>query len=154
MREWIWISFLLIAAIQDFRRKQVDIWVYLLFGTLGVMWVGYRLVWRGETYQFFDHITSCSLGFGLLGISMLSQGEIGYGDGCFFLVSGILLGFWENLLLLLWGSLCCGLFCLILTVRDGVKRRKRENCSVPFLPFVALPGLCMMAGHMGRFGVL
>lgn len=154
MREWLWIGFLMTAAIQDFRKKQVDIWVYLVFGALGAVWVGYRMIWYGEMYQFFDHATSCSLGFGLLGVSMMSRGEIGCGDGCFFLVSGILLGFWENLLLLLWGSLCCGLFCLVLIAGDMVRQKKACRRSVPFLPFVALPGLLMTAGHMGFLGIM
>ncbi|MCD8083844.1 MAG: prepilin peptidase [Clostridiales bacterium] len=139
----VFVCFLLAASGQDLCKKCVDIRIYQIFALLSVLLALGRQLMLGETYHVLEHVTGMSLGVGLLGLGMLSGG-IGSGDGYFFLVSGMMLGFRENLTLLCAGILLCGLFCMGYLiwglVRKGINVRK---CSVPFLPFVVIPGLWM-----------
>lgn len=138
----LFLCFLLAAAWQDLRRRQVDICLYLIFGiSAGMLGLG-RWLALGETYDILGHMAGSALGAALLGAGLASRGGIGMGDGCFFLVSGLMLGFWENLALLCYSTLCCGVFCLgylvWCRVRAGEHVGKR---TVPFLPFAVLPGI-------------
>ena len=104
--------FLLAAAGQDIRKKQVDMWIYLVFGCAaagllvfhmlgGGIWLdGMRGISEteltteaGSGWQYLtDALTGGTLGLGLLGIGMVSSGSVGSGDGLFFFISGLLLG--------------------------------------------------------------
>ena len=135
----LFLGYLLAAAIQDFREKQVKIWVFVLFGFLGLITAGKNLGWQ-------EHLKSSCLGLGLLGLGKVSRWEIGAGDGLFFLISGYLLSFWENMMMRCGGVMLCGLYAMIRFVWHRMHRGNRigkEN--VPFLPFVAVWGVCVTA---------
>lgn len=147
----LFLCFLLAAAWQDFRNRQVDVCIFVVFGTAAVVSGAVQWLILGENYSVPGHMAGSALGGALLVAAMASRGGIGTGDGCFFLVSGLMLGFWENLALLCYSTLCCGLFCLGYFVwcrtQKGVNVGKR---TVPFLPFAVLPGIwlvfCRMTG--------
>lgn len=145
MERWLFAGFLLLAAAQDLKKKQVDIWIYLLFGGAALaIGIGRELT-GGDACPWLEHLSGAGLGMGLLAVSAVSRGGIGTGDGCFFLVSGLFLGFWENLMMLCYGTLLCGVFCLgywiwcrFHMIADVRKR------VVPFLPFVVPPGIWLV----------
>lgn len=148
----IFLCFVLLAAGQDLKRKQVDVCIYLVFGIAAMGSVCIQLA-AGETYNLLEHVAAASIGVGLLGLGMLSGGSIGTGDGCFFLVSGLMLGFWENLAMLCYGTLLCGVFCLIYFWwgrMHGWKNIGKQ--TIPFLPFAALPGIWLAV--CGTGGIL
>ena len=119
-------GFTALAAGQDLRKKQVDINLYWIFGMIA----GAVLVFR------------------MLGLGKVSRGSIGAGDGCYFLISGLLLGFWRNLAVLFYGTLCCGLFCLVYFVWGNFKKKDNlRKQTVPFLPFAAVPVFWMIIGE-------
>lgn len=154
METGLFACFLALAAGQDMRRKQVDVWVYLLFGGLAAVSgaAGYWLL--GETYGCLEHAAALLPGALLLGARAVTRGAVGGGDGCFFLVSGLLLGFWENVMLLCYGILFCGIFSLVYVVWG--KLRGRGNVgkeTVPFLPFVALPGIWLVVQRLADMGL-
>ena len=62
----LFLGYLLAAAIQDFREKQVKIWVFVLFGFLGLITAGKNLGWQ-------EHLKSSCLGLGLLGLGKVSR---------------------------------------------------------------------------------
>ncbi len=144
MQKIVFLCFVLVAAAQDLRQKRVNIMIYAGFGAAALVLAIFHMVSGRELYSWLDFGASIFLGLGLLGIAALSKGAIGTGDGCFFAVSGLLLGFWENLALICYGILSCGLFCLgyyvLGYVRGGANPGKR---TVPFLPFVVLPAFCI-----------
>ena len=140
-------SFLALAAGQDLRRKQVDLWVYLLFGAaaliLGIGGPG------GGDWGWAEHLAAAGLGGILLGIGAVSGGGIGAGDGLFFAVSGLYVGFWENMMMLCYGTMLCGLFCLGYYVWCLAGRAQdRRHDRIPFLPFVVLPGIWVLLQGM------
>ncbi len=146
----LFLCFLLAAAWQDLRSGQVDICIYLIFGAAaGIMGIHRWLVLE-ESYGLLGHMAGSALGGGLLAVGIASRGGIGTGDGCFFLVSGLMLGFWENLALLCYSTLCCGIFCLGYFVWCRIKNGEHVGKrTVPFLPFTVLPGIWLVLRGLG-----
>lgn len=138
----IFLLFLLVAAGRDLKKKSVEIWIYIIFGIWALLDMGYRWVVMGQQIDCGNLFSSLCLGFGLLGCGILWRDAVGLGDGCFFLVSGLLLGFWENLALLCYGMLLCSLYCLGYLIWNQVYyRRNVRKDTVPFLPFLVPVGI-------------
>lgn len=138
---WIFLLYLMIAAGQDLRKKSVGLWVFAGFGGLALLSLGYQWLIAGGQVAWGSIFSSICLGLGLIGCGLLWHRAIGIGDGCFFLVSGLMIGFWENLALLCYGMLLCSLYCLVLAVWNQViHRRNMRRYTVPFLPFLVPVG--------------
>lgn len=127
--------FLLCASWQDWRRKMIPVWLYVAAGVSGLLC---RLLFS-EELMVVELFSGASVGLGLLGISVMTEGAVGDGDGWFFVVTGILLGFWKNLALLFYGLLaCCTGSCFLIVWRyvwgEGTGSvRKYQFAFVPFL---------------------
>ncbi|MDO4267121.1 MAG: A24 family peptidase [Eubacteriales bacterium] len=147
---WVFLCFLLCASGQDLRKKAVDVRIYKLFGMISTVMALRQSVFPGGWQKTGDCLMGAAVGMVLLMISKASQNSIGAGDGWFFAVSGTLLGFWGNFLLLCSGIFCCGVFCLGYFVygkcRNGEDVR---SCTVPFLPFLAAPGIWLVLRELG-----
>lgn len=140
--EWVFLMYLVIAAAQDLRRKSVELWVYAGFGIWALLSIGYQWLTESGSVVWVDLFSGVCLGLGLIGCGLLWKRAIGVGDGCFFLVSGLMLGFWENLALLCYGMLLCCIYCLGLAVWNQVLyHRDMRRHTVPFLPFLVPVGV-------------
>lgn len=62
----------------------------------------------------FYLMTGMSVGIALLLYSLVTHESIGYGDGCLFVMTGLFLGIWENLVLLLLASVLAGIGSAVL----------------------------------------
>ena len=147
MERWLFGVFLLTAAVQDWIRKSVDIRIYLLFGGAALLTMLRKVLMGGIFFGsgWENRLGSISIGLGLLALGVLSHGRIGTGDGCFFIVSGLLLGFWENFLLLSYGTLLCGLYSLFCIVRSRFYiEETMTKRIIPFLPFLIPPGVWLL----------
>ena len=80
----------------------------------------------------FYLMTGMSVGIVLLLYSLVTHESIGYGDGCLFVMTGLFLGFWENLVLLLLASVLAGIGAAVLLFF----RKKKKKERIPFVPFV------------------
>lgn len=144
MERWVFAGFLMTAAVQDWNKKQVEVWVYQLFGGLALM-TGFCRILAGTEPGWMEMAGSFCIGLCMLGAGMVSCGGIGSGDGCFFLVSSLLLRFRENLMLLCYGTVLCGIYCLGYLVwcrwhSVGYAGKR----IVPFLPFLVPPGIWLL----------
>lgn len=145
MEYWLFAGFLLLAAAQDLRKKEVDIWIFLLFGGMALVVLLKKAAANPEQWVLSEPAGGALLGVIIVVVSVFSRGKIGAGDGCFFIVSGLMLGFWENLLLIFYGMLLCGLFSLVYLVWCRLWLEKSVGAyTIPFLPFVALPGVWLV----------
>lgn len=137
----VFAAFLLTCAWQDIRNKEIDVWLYWLFGLLAA---GVMLAFGTPAEDWMDKFESMAVGAVLLLIGKMSRGAIGAGDGWFFVVTGLLLTAGENCILLVSGlvfSGCAGLGMVVWGAVSGINMRKR---SLPFLPFLIPAGIWMV----------
>ncbi len=147
MQKWIFGVFLSVAAGQDLRKKKVDVWVYLVFGSFALSSWFYEFLSVPESKRIWEIFLKLCPGMMLLGISSISRGGIGIGDGCFFLISGLLLSVRNNLVLLCWGIMLCGMYSFGYLMWIRMKRRSFRKAGgevVPFLPFLVPFGIWMI----------
>lgn len=142
IRVGLFACFLLLAAGQDLKKKEVNVWVFAVFGILAIGVAVIECFQTGGGYDWLEHVSSASLGLGLLGAGMMTGGKIGSGDGWFFVISGIMLGFWDNFMILSYAIILSGVFCLFWFAGAQVCGTNiYGKHTVPFLPFVAIPSI-------------
>lgn len=116
-----------ICTIEDIKNRHVEVLLLLAFGILGIVLHVFRM-----RVDIWDILAGMLLGGILFVISVLSQERIGKGDALMVTISGIYLGFWENLILV-WGAMLLagivGVFMLCLRSRGK---------SLPFAPFLTI----------------
>ncbi len=120
-------ALLLICAIQDLFKKRVYVWVIGIGAVLTFVCLPFT-----EKLSVADCIGGLAVGLGTLLISKITAGKIGMGDGILLCVTGIGLGFWNNLELFgiaLFLAAILSIFLLLLRIVD----RKQ---SIPFIPFL------------------
>lgn len=151
--------YLAVAGWQDYRYRNIRISVFLGFGIAGGFLRGTALIlglqfmeaggmmvekgveaggWSLVGSALADIGAAMAVGGFLLLLSVAARKAVGQGDGWFFVVSGIYLGFWRNLALL-WGSL---LLCLltggVMLAAGLIDKDKAVNVKKLALPFLTL----------------
>lgn len=157
----IFLLFLATAAWQDLGKKSVEVRVFVVFGVAAFLWnilvIRYLAGFPGEPETIIgtrikEQMASCLVGAVLLLLAWTSHGGIGAGDGCFFLVSGLLLEPGQNFCLFLAGLFLCGLWSLGVFTRERLAGRAGSgSLTLAFLPFVAVAGIAgTAAGFIGK----
>lgn len=118
---------LLLNAWYDCRKREILIWSLLVFGLVGIIYNGSIL-----HISVRSMLGGAALGGSIILISWICQGAVGAGDGLLLCVTGIYLGFWENLELLLAALLLCAAVTAILWMSG----RAHKKTSIPFVPFL------------------
>lgn len=129
--------FLILSAWHDLRERKIPIWLFWLFGAAGIC--GLLCGWGGEESKaavWVSFLAALLPGCLLLGLTFLTEGEIGAGDGCFFLVSACYLPLATLLLLLAGGLLFCSALSLGMIVWGTVSGIRVRKIRLPFLPFL------------------
>lgn len=134
----ILLIYLIVVAIVDIYKKEIPFrfsFAYLTF------FVGLQLLF----YQsgVISIVGGIAIGIVLLGISMITRGAIGLGDGIMFVVIGSAIGFSDTLTLLTGSLMIASLVAMFLLI---FRRVGKEYCF-PFAPFV-----CFAYGGMMIFG--
>lgn len=137
MQNYILLILLIICALEDWKRREVTVTYILLFGAAGVI-----LHWLYPNCSVYSMVWGLLLGISVMGISFLSGGSIGMGDGILLAVTGIYLGGKANLELFLTGLFLAGIWSLGLVI---LKKKKRKE-KIAFMPFL----LAAYAGMMVR----
>lgn len=156
------ILFLVVAAAFDWKYREIPGWIYLLAGVEAVLWRGscltelqalwgekqVRLLLHGNTemVNLGEALGGAAIGAALLAAAKGTGSGIGTGDGLLFLVTGIYVGFWENLLLLCGSLLLCSGWGLARMFCRGIGWDRVKKETVPFLPFVVPVGLWLLMG--------
>lgn len=118
---------LFISAWIDLKREIIYVPLIVCMGIIGVI-----------CHIFLQENTIWNLMSGMLiGVILLLGGiwsgeKIGYGDGVIFIMTGIFLGFWGNMLLLVIASILAGVTCTGLLLAH--KKCKEEQ--IVFVPFI------------------
>ena len=163
-RMGVFVVFLLAAAWQDLGTKQVSAEVFWMSGAAALVCQSLSVLYLAfakdkgaveAVLPFFlnawgPYLAGVLPGAALLILSWMGCG-IGAGDGAFFLVSGLFLGFWHNLFFLSGTVLCCGVFGLGYYVWSRMKGNYAAGkTEFPLLPFAVLPGVWTALLYMAQ----
>ena len=142
MKEMLFLIFLAVAAWQDMRDKEIDAWLYVVFG--GLIWFG-KLCFDGPVELWREAVNAVP-GIALVLLSRLSGGAEGEGDGWFFVVAGVALGVRNAVALFFMSLFLCCLWCAGMAVWGWRRRISVRRKTVPFLPFVLPAVLWILRG--------
>lgn len=142
MKEMLFLIFLAAAAWQDMRDKEIDAWLYVVFG--GLIWFG-KLCFDGPVELWREAVNAVP-GIALVLLSRLSGGAVGEGDGWFFVVAGVALGVRNAVALFFMSLFLCCLWCAGMAVWGWRRRISVRRRTVPFLPFVLPAVLWILRG--------
>ena len=160
----LWIVILFVAAIQDFRERQVSVPLLLVGAGMGILGV---CLMTGEWYENWTETgidaervdllvklaemqvvrvgKAAGIGVILLILAKLTRGAIGSGDGLFFLMSACYWD-WKDLMVLFLGALAVSsVWGMILLMkrqwsRGGIHAGKTKE-TIPFLTCCLVPGV-------------
>ena len=132
IKEGVVLVFLGISTWTDLRKRQVSLIITGLFAAAGLGWMLYQGALSAEI------LLSVGPGMFFLGLSVLTGGTLGMGDGWIITALGIFLKPEELYEMLLAAVLISAAWSGILM---GIFKKKR-NTEIPFVPF-------LLAGYAG-----
>ena len=112
----------------DFRTKLIETRWLVLYGALGVL----GIILQGDMGSVGQSFLGILPGVLVLVLAWVSRESIGLGDGWLFVVTGLFLGFWQNLVLLFGSLILSGMFAVICLAL----KKKGKNDRVALAPFV------------------
>ena len=125
---------LMAAAWEDWKRKEVS--VYLLLG-MNLLAVLCAIVCNKEVS---DVLLGVGIGLGFFAVSKMTEEKIGYGDSWLILILGIYVGGKELLLVLFTASFGATIFSFVFCMLHQWNRK----FSIPFIPFLCAAFLGVM----------
>ncbi len=138
IQSYVLLGTLGVHSIEDIRQKKITISITLFSGMIGIFL--HLFFWNQSIYTM---LLGMLPGIGLLGLSRLTKGKIGMGDGLVFMLTGLYLGLSENLLLMCISFFLAGIWGILLLVVGHCGKNER----MPFVPFLFLGYILMMVGR-------
>jgi leader peptidase (prepilin peptidase)/N-methyltransferase len=120
-------SMLGISGIIDLKWKKINILLIIPFLVAGIVC---NLMY--DLLSLASIMGGIGIGIVIIGIGVISRGKIGCGDGVILIATGLFLGFFDNLLLLLSATFLAAILGAILLLIKGVNK----NYELPFIPFL------------------
>ena len=120
---------LTVCTIEDLKCRKIYIIPVILCGLAGMIM---HLFCR--EISIYNILAGMLIGLLMLLLAKLSGGAIGTGDGIVLIVTGIFLGGWKNLSLLLLALVFSAVLSLLLLLL----RKKKKTDSIPFIPCLLL----------------
>ena len=121
-------------SIEDIREHKITVTLTMFSGILAIL---LHLLFLNRS--IFEMLCGMLTGVFLLALGYLTGGKIGTGDGLVFMLTGLYLGFYDNLALFCISFFLAGAYGLFLA---AVRRCRREK-RIPLVPFLFL-GYCLM----------
>ena len=135
MERGILLGMLALYGVEDLRKKTISARYLPLFAIAGM---GLRLFL--QNLSVVSILLGMAVGLAMMGLSVLTRGSIGMGDGMLLVVSGVFLGGATNVELLFTGLFYAAVFSLGILV-FGKRKKYRE---IPFIPFLFLGYMTMV----------
>ena len=117
------LAFLGINSWKDIRTREVSLLSIGVFGIVGMV----RVCFLGNVSM--DLVWNVCMGAAVIGLSIISKGAVGMGDGLLFLSLGTVLSFEELL-----SAFCCCFWGIVVLFLSG----KGKKTEMPFVPFLML----------------
>lgn len=131
----IFLFVLLICSIKDIQKREISL-PYAIFGMLS----GVIFLFFAED-KLYDSFLAFLPGIALIGLSVLSEGRIGLGDGVLILMGGFYFGVYDILQWLFYSFLEAALFGGVLIV----SKKGNRKTEMPFVPFLFLTAVVLCA---------
>ena len=122
------LTFLGINSWKDIRAREVSLLTIVIFGIVGMV----RACFLGNVSV--DLVWSACMGVAVIGLSIISKGAVGMGDGFLLLSLGTVISFAELLSAFLLGLFFCGFWGILVLLLSG----KGKKAEMPFVPFLML----------------
>ena len=122
------LAFLGINSWKDIRTREVSLLSIVVFGIVGMV----RACFLGTVSV--DLVWNVCMGVAVIGLSIISKGAVGMGDGLLFLSLGTVLPFEELLTAFLLGLFFCCFWGIVVLCLSG----KVKKTEMPFVPFLML----------------
>lgn len=129
MQKVIVLGLLGLCSLEDVRHKRLTIVYILMFGIGGLI-----LHLFAPVCSIYSILCGMLLGIAMILVSFITRGNVGIGDGMLLLVTGVYLGGYGNLQLLMTGLLLAALWALGLLM---LKKKKGKD-EIAFAPFLLL----------------
>lgn len=123
-----------ISSWLDIKKKIVSGRILGIFAIVGAL-----LCVVLRPISILSVIGGISIGLVIIGISKITKGSIGMGDGELLCVTGLYLGFYKNLELFFGALFMAAIWGIVLLV---IKRAGKKT-EMPFVPFVAMAYILM-----------
>ena len=128
------LTVLIIEAVTDFKKKEVNIIFPILLAAAAVV-----MLFFSKDISLINAIIGIAEGLLLILISVLTKGQIGMGDGILLAACGLMLGGRDNLIMFFFACLSSAVVsALIMIIKKADKKTK-----IPFVPFM-IPGFLIM----------
>lgn len=118
--------FLAAAAYEDYKTEKISM---ILIMTGAAISIAAAVINKDNIMQILYGILT---GNAILLIGYASREAVGYGDGLIFIITGIFLG-WMNNIILIAGSLLLAAVCSIILMALRIKKRTDRIAFVPFI---------------------
>lgn len=132
---------LLIMSIQDIKRKEISLWlilVYVLSGIIASIFL----------YSMMDVVFSLIPGALMLFLAFVSEEKIGYADGLISIGLGIWMGAEFSVIVIILSFGCVGAYSIVFILIEMIKKKGiNVQKQLPFIPFL-LGGLVMSIGYV------
>lgn len=116
----------------DIKKREISLAGTAIFAVIGI------LLTVKEGSMDWRYLAVAGVGLLFLGISGLTGGRLGMGDGFMILALGTMLSMEKLLTVLMLGMMACACYAGILLLAF----RKNRNTRIPFVPF-------LLAGYIG-----
>lgn len=118
--------FLAAAAYEDYKTEKISM---ILILTGAAISIAAAVINKDHIMQILYGILT---GNAILLIGYASREAVGYGDGLIFIITGIFLG-WMNNVILIAGSLLLAAVCSMILMALRIKKRTDRIAFVPFI---------------------
>ena len=118
-----------ICSWQDLKRKELSLWI---LGFAGIAGIVVQLLWYRH-HSLYD-FGGMAVGIVMLLVALLTEQQIGVGDGLMLIVVGIYMGLWVTLAIFLFGLLAGAVAGLALLLFF----HKGKHYEMPFVPFLLI----------------
>lgn len=118
---------LFISTIKDIKSKSISLLLVIISCVCLILIMPFNNV-----ITIKSAILGTLVGFFIILVSKLTKGQIGIGDGIILLATGLGLGVWDNIALLLFALFLSAICCFILLALRLVNLKMK----IPFIPFL------------------
>lgn len=127
--------YLCIVSVWDIKNREIPMWLIaaggILSASLGCLSSETSAVLMGA---------GALVGMLFLLISWMTREAFGYGDSLMIAVTGIYLGFWNLLYMLVWAYVLAAIFAGYVLIQKGFCKKE----AFPFVPFLLLAYMGIM----------